>query len=99
MRHAVLIGAICIVGITACSEETGPNISGVDPLSIVRVSVSPSLDTLFVADTLRPTDRRQMIAEVIGRLGRPVSGAAVAWSSSNPEVATVDEGGMVTPTG
>lgn len=99
MRHAVLIGAICIVGITACSEETGPNISGVDPLSIVRVSVSPSLDTLFVADTLRPTDRRQMTADVIGRLGTPIAGAKVLWNSSNPEVAIVDEGGMVTPTG
>src|SRR5688572_17868972 len=99
MRHAVLIGAICIVGTTACSEETGPNISGGDPLSIMRVSVSPSLDTLFVADTLRPTDRRQMTADVIGRLGTPIAGAKVLWSSSNPEVAIVDEGGMVTPTG
>ena len=34
MRHAVLIGAICTVGITACSDETGPNISGIDPLSV-----------------------------------------------------------------
>ena len=76
MRHAALIGALCTVCVTACSD-TGPNISGVDPLSIVRVTVSPSLDTLFVADTLRPTDRRQMSAAVIGRGRRPRrSGAA-----------------------
>jgi alpha-tubulin suppressor-like RCC1 family protein len=99
MRHAVLIGAICAVGITACSEETGPNISGIDPLAIVRVSVSPSLDTLFVADTLRPTDRRQMSADVITRTGNPVAGAKVVWSSSNPEVAVVTETGLVIPTG
>ena len=62
MRHAALIGALCTVFVTACSEETGPNISGVPSLDIVRVTVSPSLDTLFVADTLRPTDRLQMTA-------------------------------------
>ena len=98
MRHAALIGALCTVCVTACSD-TGPNISGVDPLSIVRVTVSPSLDTLFVADTLRPTDRRQMSAAVIGRLGTPISGATVVWKSSDTTVAVVTEGGMVIPTG
>jgi alpha-tubulin suppressor-like RCC1 family protein len=99
MRHAALIGAICTVFVTACSEETGPNISGVPSLDIVRVTVSPSLDTLFVADTLRPSDRLQMSADVIGRLGTPIPNAKVAWASSKPEVATVTEGGMVIPTG
>lgn len=99
MRHAALIGALCAVCVTACSEETGPNISGVPDLDIKQVRVSPVLDTLFVADTLRPTDRLQMHAEVLGRLGTPISGATVAWSSSNPEVATVTEDGMVIPVG
>src|SRR5688500_5521263 len=98
MRHAVLIGAICAVGITACSEETGPNISGIDPLSIVEVSVSPSLDTLFVADTLRPIDVRRMSAEVLTRAG-VVTGAKVVWASSNPDVAEVGADGIVVPTG
>jgi alpha-tubulin suppressor-like RCC1 family protein len=99
MRHAALIGALCTVFLTACSEETGPNISGVPSLDIVRVDVAPSIDTLFVADTLRPTDRLQMSAAVIGRLGTPIPNAKVAWASSKPEVATVTEGGMVIPTG
>jgi alpha-tubulin suppressor-like RCC1 family protein len=98
MRHAVLIGAICTVGITACSEETGPNISGIDPLSVVEVSVSPSLDTLFVADTLRPTDVRQMTAAVLTRAGLS-TGAKVVWASSNPDVAEVTADGIVVPTG
>jgi alpha-tubulin suppressor-like RCC1 family protein len=97
-RHAALIGALCTVCITACSEETGPNISGVPDLDIIKVQVSPSLDTMFVADTLRTTDRLQMAASVIGRLG-PIPNAAVAWASSNTEVATVTEGGLVIPTG
>ena len=98
MRHAALIGALCAVCVTACSEDTGPNISGVPDLAIIRVEVSPSLDTMFVADTLRPTDRLQMKAAVMGRLGA-IQGAAVVWKSSKPEVATVTEGGMVIPTG
>ena len=79
MRHAALIGALCTVCVTACSEDTGPNISGVPSLDIVRVDVAPSIDTMFVADTLRPTDRLQMKADVIGRLGTPIPNAAVVW--------------------
>ena len=99
MRHAALIGVLCTVFVTACSEETGPNISGIEDIDITRVEVSPKMDTLFVADTLRPTDRLQMAAAVIGRTGGPISGAKVAWSSSKPNVATVTENGMVVPTG
>src|SRR6185295_13567309 len=83
----------------ACSEDTGPNISGVASLDIIRVDVSPTIDTLFVADTLRATDKLQMKADVIGRLGNPIGGAAVAWASSKPEVAVVDKSGLVVPTG
>ena len=82
MRHAALIGALCTVCVTACSEDTGPNVSGVPSLDIIRVDVTPTLDTMFVADTLRPTDRLQMKAAVIGRLGTPIPSAAVVWSSS-----------------
>ena len=98
MRHAVLIGAICTVGITACSDETGPNISGIDPLSVMEVSVTPKLDTLFVADTLRPIDVRRMTADVLTR-GGVVTGAKVVWASSNLDVAEVTEDGIVVPTG
>ena len=83
MRHAALIGAICTVLLTACSEDTGPNISGIPALDIVRVNVVPQIDTIFIADTLRPVDRLQMNAEVIGRLGTPMPNAKVAWASSN----------------
>ena len=98
MRHAALIGALCAVCLTACSEETGPNISGVPDIDIVKVKVSPSLDTMFVADTLRTTDRLQMTASVIGRLG-DIPNAKVAWTSSDTGVATVTETGLVIPSG
>jgi alpha-tubulin suppressor-like RCC1 family protein len=99
MRHAALIGALCTVCVTACSDDTGPNISGVPSLDIIRVDVAPSIDTMFVADTLRPGDRLQMKAAVIGRLGTPIPSAAVVWASSKPQVATITEDGLVVPTG
>lgn len=98
MRRAALVGAVCVLA-TACSEESGTNISGVHGLNIVRVDVAPTLDTLFVADTLRPGDRLQMAAQVIGRTGAPINGAKVAWSSSDHAVAIVTETGLVIPTG
>ena len=98
MRHAALIGALCAVCLTACSEETGPNISGVPDIDIIKVKVSPSLDTMFVADTLRTTDRLQMTASVIGRVGE-IPNAKVAWASSDTGVATVTETGLVIPSG
>lgn len=99
MRHAAMIGALCVVCFTACSEETGPNVSGIPSLNITKVVVSPTLDTMFVADTLRPSDRLQMVAQVIGHTGTPISGAKVAWTSSSPEVAVVTEDGVVIPAG
>jgi alpha-tubulin suppressor-like RCC1 family protein len=99
MRHVALIGALCTVCLTACSEDTGPNISGIPDLNIVKVKVLPSLDTMFVADTLRPTDRLQMKADVFGHGDKLIPNAAVVWASSKPEVATVTEGGLVVPTG
>ena len=100
MRHVALVSTLCMVVVTsACSdEESGPNISGIQDLDIVRVEVSPTLDTMFVADTLRPGDHLQMSAAIIGRLGTSTNGKVV-WASSKPEVASVSAAGLVTPTG
>jgi hypothetical protein len=97
MRQVALVALCLVVATSACSdEESGPNISGIQDLDIVRVEVTPSIDTLYVADTLRAGDRLQMSAAIIGRLGTATTGKVV-WESSKPEVATVSEGGLVTP--
>ncbi len=97
MRRSALCGVAILVA--ACTEETGPNISGVPGLNITRLEVAPVLDTLFVADTVRPGDRLQMTVQVFGWTGQPMTGVAVAWSSSDPAVATVSSTGVVIPTG
>ncbi|HJU75760.1 MAG TPA: Ig-like domain-containing protein [Gemmatimonadaceae bacterium] len=99
MRSSAAICVVLCAILAACDEETGPNISGVHGLNIVRIEISPKLDTLFVADTIRESDRLQMTAEVIGWTGTAMGNIKLAWSSSDPNVATVDENGLVTPTG
>lgn len=54
------------------------------------VSVTPIAPSLAVGDTQR------MEGVLLGVTGRAAAGPEVRWWSSNPAVATVDEGGLVT---
>ena len=55
------------------------------------VTVAPDTATLTaVGDTIR------LSADVRDQIGRPITDAAVAWSSGDTAVATVDPGGLVT---
>ena len=92
---ATLTTAMICVG---CSDiETGPNISGVDVMSISEVRVQPSTDSIFIADTVRVTDRLQLRGVAIGRSGADLSVDRFVWHSSDVTVATVDSFGVVTP--
>ena len=86
-----------VLSLAACSEASGPNVSGIDPIAIMRVEISPVLDTVFVGDTIGAADHRQYAALVIGRTGAPMSGAQLAWTTSDAEVAAVSPSGVVTP--
>ncbi len=97
MRRTTLCSVALVV--MACSEETGPNISDVPGLDVMRVEISPKQHTMFVPDTARVTDRLQMTARVFGWSGDELAGVRLAWSSSNTAVARVSETGLVTPTG
>ncbi|GJG86418.1 hypothetical protein tb265_15990 [Gemmatimonadetes bacterium T265] len=92
-------GLAVIPLVTACDRNrvTGPNVSGLDPLTIQRVIVQPDVDTVAVADTITAAARRQLKAAVVLKTGETVTNVAVAWSSSDPRVAVVDTAGLVTP--
>ena len=57
--------------------------------SVAWVEITPSAATVAIGDTAR------LSAEARDENGHPVSGTVFAWSSSDPTVATVDDGGLV----
>ena len=60
-------------------------------LAPTTVTVTPDTATLTAVDEMI-----QLYADVRDQLGRPMAGAAVVWSSSDTNVATVDTSGLVT---
>jgi hypothetical protein len=101
MKHQVrivgpAIGAFVVAAAIACYDDLGPNISGVPAYAISTVEIAPDLDTIFVTDSLTGDDRAFFTAEAIGKNGKPLSIADFVWESSNPDVAIVDQGGVVT---
>lgn len=71
--------------LAACGDAAGPD-------AVARVDVTPAESTLWAGDTLR-------LAAVARRADGGALERAVAWSSSNAAVATVDAAGLVTAVG
>ena len=94
MRHTRLPALILAAALVACDDEAGPNISGVNPISIARIEIEPALDTAYVGDTVEVADLRPYEAVAIGRTGAPLD-VRLAWLTRDPAVATVDEDGLV----
>ena len=88
---------ILILPLASCTETTGANLSDVPGYLISSVRVSPSIDTIFVPDSIRDSDRISFSAIATGRNGSALPAMTFAWSTSDPLVATVDSSGVVTP--
>jgi alpha-tubulin suppressor-like RCC1 family protein len=86
-----------ILSLSACKEDVGPIPSGLDASRVLQVRVTPALDTLFVADTLRSTDVRLFNAEIIGTDRSRISGVKAIWVSEDSSVAVVDDDGVLHP--
>ncbi len=68
-------------------------------IGATQVAVQQAPDSMEVTSpgsALAIGDSMQFTATVFDRNGHPVGGLTVAWSSSDPAVATVDEAGLVT---
>lgn len=91
------VALTCLLAATACTDERGPNISGLPDYAIVSVRVTPPVDTIFVPDTIRATDRAVFFASATGKDNIPLPNLRYAWRSSDPTIATVDSAGVVTP--
>ena len=81
--------------ITATSSEARglAVLTVVGPVPTTVVVTPDSVMFTAVGDTVRLT------SEVRDQIGRPMEGAAVAWASSDTQVATVDSVGLVTASG
>jgi uncharacterized protein YjdB len=82
--------------ITASSEgkSATSSVTVTAPAPVVS-SVTVTLNS----SSLQVGQSTQAVAVVYDAQGKPVPGASVTWSSSNPAVATVGQGGMVTAVG
>ncbi len=90
LRTTTRISAVvALTGLTACSPSGGGIlVAGPDPGAGVAVTVSPTSATIEVGQTL------QMIATLVDGAGSEVPGD-VSWASSNNNVASVSDEGLV----
>jgi hypothetical protein len=80
--------------VAGCSSDSTTN--SFAPLGL-ELSLSPSVDTIFVSDTILATTTAplSLSATSFGRLVQTPEG--VEWTTSDPSVATVSSAGVVTP--
>lgn len=94
MRKAVWSGIggtlLLAAAVLSCSgrESTSP------PVQVVRLSVLPASTT-----PLEPDATLQLTATAFDAAGDTLTGAAVSWTSVNPQVASVSATGLVTAVG
>ena len=84
-----------VVEIIASADKIGRATLVILPATM-SVSVSPLVDTIFVAlpiSAARDTVRLRATASDLN--GAPLGGVSLSWASSSPSVATVDQAGLV----
>ena len=86
-RAAAVLVAASTLAVAGCRD--GGGVGTERPTPVARVAVTPP------ADTLAPGETAELRAAPTDSAGRPIDAAAVLWSSSDPDVATVDGSGRV----
>ena len=95
MRARIVLAFL--VSVVACEEEFGPNPSDVPGYLISSVQVIPTVDTIFISDTIVSSDQKLFIAVATGKNGAVLPDMRFAWWTSDPTIATVNEIGIVRP--
>ena len=90
-RRGIVAGVLTgVLALSGCGDEVATDEGGDSP-AVASVDVTPETETLF---SLGQT--AQFAATAMDSQGREVANATLEWSSSDPEVASVDAGGEVT---
>ena len=94
VRRLLAFSALGASMVAGCSSDSTTN--SFAPLAL-SLSLSPSVDTIFVSDTIFATNTGSLSlsAASLGRLVQTPAG--VEWTSSDPAVATVSATGVITP--
>ena len=90
------LAALSLLAVVAC-QDFGPNPSDVPGYLIMSVKVVPTIDTIFIGDTIKDTDRKAFIAVATGKNGETLLDMRFAWSTSDETIATVNDIGIVRP--
>lgn len=96
-KRRIFSGIITASLAVGCAETTGVNLSDIPGYLISSVRISPSVDTIFVPDTIRASDRIIFSAIATGKNGGVLPAMTFAWETSDPLTATVDSTGVVSP--
>ena len=95
---AVVDAAGLVSGLGPGETEVAASSSGMTGLAWLVVAAAAPTTTAVSPDSVRLSalgDTARLLAEVFDQVGRPMPGAAVAWSSADSTVATVDSAGLV----
>jgi hypothetical protein len=90
-QNGTVVDSVTIPTITATPGQTVQATTTVQPIGAVRVR--PTSATIAVGGTV------QLVDTVFSPTEAVVTGVAVTWTSSNPQVARVDTSGLVTGVG
>src|SRR4051794_21268361 len=93
VRRLLSLSLLTTGAVVACSSDSTTN--GFAPLAL-SLSLSPNVDTVFVADTIGAGTARtlSLSAQSLGHAVQTPTG--VEWSSSDESVAVVSASGIVT---
>lgn len=92
-RGGLVLAVVSVLGCEDGGSPASPSVIG------FSLALSPSVDTIFVTDSIQPRDTVRLVARVRGPTGTEVTGMTIAWRSSAPSVASVDATGLVKAVG
>ena len=85
-RCSVIIACAALV---ACKPGIVTQPDSTKPAVVAAVSVAPAARTIAISEQL------QLVPTVTDAAGKPLTGRPIAWSSSDPSIATVSGSGLV----